>query len=70
MLIRIGLLGGGDGSGWKGTGHEALPTGLASSASLPALLLLLQDELSCSGLPPCEGVVNLAGAHVLNPMRR
>ncbi|XP_063157545.1 epimerase family protein SDR39U1 [Candoia aspera] len=28
------------------------------------------DELSRLGLPPCEGVVNLAGANVLNPLQR
>ncbi|XP_048374158.1 epimerase family protein SDR39U1 [Sphaerodactylus townsendi] len=28
------------------------------------------NELSHSGLPPCEGVVNLAGENVLNPLRR
>ncbi|KAM6450755.1 epimerase family protein SDR39U1 [Liasis olivaceus] len=28
------------------------------------------DELSRLGLPPCEGVVNLAGANVLNPLKR
>ncbi|XP_054849519.1 epimerase family protein SDR39U1 [Eublepharis macularius] len=27
------------------------------------------DELSRSGLPPCEGAVNLAGENVLNPFR-
>nr|XP_034991514.1 epimerase family protein SDR39U1 [Zootoca vivipara] len=28
------------------------------------------DEVSRLGLPPCEGVVNLAGENVLNPLRR
>ncbi|XP_065270341.1 epimerase family protein SDR39U1 isoform X1 [Emys orbicularis] len=28
------------------------------------------DELSRSGLPPCDAVVNLAGENVLNPLRR
>ncbi|NXA43542.1 D39U1 protein, partial [Eudromia elegans] len=28
------------------------------------------DELSGSGLPPCDAVVNLAGENILNPLRR
>nr|XP_009674228.1 PREDICTED: epimerase family protein SDR39U1 [Struthio camelus australis] len=28
------------------------------------------EQLSCSGLPPCDAVVNLAGENILNPFRR
>lgn len=29
----------------------------------------VQDELEFNGLPPCDGVVNLAGENLMNPLR-
>lgn len=29
----------------------------------------VQDELEINGLPPCDGVVNLAGENLMNPLR-
>lgn len=31
--------------------------------------LFLQRDLESSGLPPCEGAVNLAGENLMNPLR-
>lgn len=30
---------------------------------------IVQDELEFNGLPPCEGVINLAGENLMNPLR-
>nr|XP_042710827.1 epimerase family protein SDR39U1 isoform X2 [Chrysemys picta bellii] len=61
---------GGCGSGVGGTGRAR---GKAGSRCLGRPLQSgqhVQDELSHSGLPPCDAAVNLAGENVLNPLRR
>ncbi|KAH0626282.1 hypothetical protein JD844_001186 [Phrynosoma platyrhinos] len=49
----------------KNRGHE-----VTSVSRSPGKNRITWDELSRSGLPPCEGVVNLSGENVLNPLRR
>nr|XP_060636103.1 epimerase family protein SDR39U1 [Anolis sagrei ordinatus] len=49
----------------KDRGHEVT---LVSRS--PGKNRVTWDELSRLGLPPCEGVVNLSGENVLNPLRR
>ncbi|XP_042327762.1 epimerase family protein SDR39U1 [Sceloporus undulatus] len=49
----------------KNQGHEVT---LVSRS--PGKNRITWDELSRLGLPPCDGVVNLSGENVLNPLRR
>ncbi|XP_037690624.1 epimerase family protein SDR39U1 isoform X3 [Choloepus didactylus] len=64
----------GGGTGFIGTALTQLLKAKGHEVTLvsrkPGPDRITWDELSASGLPPCDAAVNLAGVNILNPLRR